>query len=262
MIIKEFRIPLPLTVEEYQVAQLYSVSKMSVQETSGQEGVEIVKNEPYENSEGKGQYTYKLYHLGNKMPGWIAAILPKDLKVLHEEAWNAYPICKTVITSPYFGDKFLIQIDSVHKPFNGKYEENVFPVAAENKKYYSTDVIDIANDALDPKECADDPTKFRSAKAERGPFAGNWTLGSPIMVCYKLVTLKANISLVGGKVESFLNGYERKLFLKFHKQLVCWMDEWFGKTLEEIRQIEEEAKKNTDAKIAAAAAAANTEKKK
>jgi len=58
--IKEFRIPLPMTPEEYQVGQLYMVAKLSASETKGGEGVEVLVNEPFENAElGKGQYTEK-----------------------------------------------------------------------------------------------------------------------------------------------------------------------------------------------------------
>ncbi|XP_035230208.1 phosphatidylinositol transfer protein beta isoform-like [Stegodyphus dumicola] len=69
MIIKEFRVILPITVEEYQVGQLYSVAEASKNETGGGEGIEVLKNEPFENVPllggrfNKGQYTYKIYHL-------------------------------------------------------------------------------------------------------------------------------------------------------------------------------------------------------
>ena len=89
MIIKEYRVTLPMTVEEYQVAQLYSVAEASKNETGGGEGVEVLKNEPYDGDQrlsywlsiydcplgvpllnGKfksGQYTYKIYHLHSKV---------------------------------------------------------------------------------------------------------------------------------------------------------------------------------------------------
>ena len=108
MIIKEYRITLPMTVEEYQVAQLYAVAEASKNETGGGEGVEVVKNEPYDNVpllNGKfcsGQYTYKIYHLASKVPTWIKMIAPAGSLELHEEAWNAYPYCKTVVTNPGF----------------------------------------------------------------------------------------------------------------------------------------------------------------
>lgn len=40
------------------------MAKKSKEETSGGEGVEVVKNEPYDDGETKGQYTEKIYHLG------------------------------------------------------------------------------------------------------------------------------------------------------------------------------------------------------
>ena len=45
--ILEFRIPLPLKTEEFQVAQLFMVATASEKVTGGGEGVEVVKNEPY-----------------------------------------------------------------------------------------------------------------------------------------------------------------------------------------------------------------------
>ena len=38
MLIKEFRVILPMSVEEYQVAQLYAVAEASKNETGGGEG--------------------------------------------------------------------------------------------------------------------------------------------------------------------------------------------------------------------------------
>lgn len=45
-----------------------------------------------------GQYTYKIYHLASKVPAFIRLLAPKGSLEIHEEAWNAYPYCRTVIT--------------------------------------------------------------------------------------------------------------------------------------------------------------------
>lgn len=89
---------------QYQVAQLYSVAEMSKNETGGGEGIEVLKNEPFKDHpllNGKycsGQYTYKIYHLTSKVPSFIRLLAPKGSLEIHEEAWNAYPYCRTVIT--------------------------------------------------------------------------------------------------------------------------------------------------------------------
>ncbi|KFM00962.1 Cytoplasmic phosphatidylinositol transfer protein 1 [Aptenodytes forsteri] len=64
MLIKEYRICMPLTTEEYRVGQLYTISKHSHQESEKGEGVEVVKNEPHEDPvHGPGQFTEKRVHL-------------------------------------------------------------------------------------------------------------------------------------------------------------------------------------------------------
>ncbi|KAJ1971394.1 hypothetical protein H4R35_005286, partial [Dimargaris xerosporica] len=112
--IKEYRITNNCTVEEYQVAQLYAVAQASKNETGGGEGVEVRKNEPYDDDKGKGQYTYKVYHLASRLPSYISKIAPASALELHEEAWNGYPYCKTVLTNPFMGKNFKIIYETQH----------------------------------------------------------------------------------------------------------------------------------------------------
>lgn len=60
---------------QYQVGQLYSVAEASKNETGGGEGVEVLKNEPYEKDGEKGQYTHKIYHL-QRWALWKTVHLP------------------------------------------------------------------------------------------------------------------------------------------------------------------------------------------
>ena len=58
-----------MTVDEYQIAQLWSVAKASDDNTGGGEGVEVLKNEPFTGKKDlfknycDGQYTHKIYKL-------------------------------------------------------------------------------------------------------------------------------------------------------------------------------------------------------
>lgn len=256
VVITEYQIPLPLQVEEYQVGQLYAVAKASEQETTGEDGVEIVKNEPYEKENGeKGQYTSKIYHLGKRLPGWLASILPKDLKEVHEEAWNGYPNCKTVIKSPYLGEKFELCIESRHFPFDPTegFKANALGLDAAVLKKRTVVPVDIAFDPVDEKKHPQDPKKFKSTKTGRGPLTekGWWTKIQPCMVCYKLVNIKVDYALVGGKVAKWIDGFERDLFTTFHRRLFCWLDEWYGLSIADVRRMEEETKAKNLAKLKA-----------
>ena len=56
------------------------------QETGGGEGVEVVKNEPFEGLDflggkyTKGQYTYKIYHVDTKVPPLLRSVRISALK--------------------------------------------------------------------------------------------------------------------------------------------------------------------------------------
>ena len=228
MLIKEFRVTLPMTVEEYQVAQLYSVAEASKNETGGGEGVEVIKNEPYEDVPllggkfTKGQYTYKIYHLASKVPQLVRAIAPKGSLEIHEEAWNAYPYCKTVLTNPgYMKDNFFICVETYHYPDRGT-SENLHELSPEKLKQREVVMIDIANDPVSRADSKpdEDPSQFKSAKTERGPLTGNWKKDvDPVMTCYKLVTAEFKWFGLQTKVESFIQTTERRLFTNFHRQV-------------------------------------------
>ena len=65
----------------------------------------------------QGQYTYKVYRVDTKIPSLIRNIVMpifgEDICEFHEEAWNNYPYCKTVISNPSF-EGFKVVIESVH----------------------------------------------------------------------------------------------------------------------------------------------------
>ncbi|KAJ8678509.1 hypothetical protein QAD02_014296 [Eretmocerus hayati] len=258
MLIKEFRVTLPLTVEEYQVAQLYSVAEASKNNTGGGEGIEVLKNEPFKDKPllggrySSGQYTYKIYHLASKVPGYIRMLLPKNSLEVHEEAWNAYPYCKTVISNPgYMKENFFIIIESYHIGDIGD-QENVHELPPDKLKIREVVHIDIANDIdhinrADYKE-DEDPTKFKSEKTGRGPLVGkDWKHQvKPVMTCYKLVTCEFKWFGFQTRVESFIQKAERRLFTNFHRQVFCWMDRWYGLTMEDIRALEDTTKEELD----------------
>jgi len=252
VVLKEYRVTLPMTVEEYQVAQLYSVAEASKNETGGGEGVEVIKNEPYDNVpllNGKfnaGQYTYKIYHLASKVPGWVRAIAPKGSLEIHEEAWNAYPYCKTVLSNPgYMKDGFFIMIETYHLADKGD-TPNAHELPKDKLEKREVVPIDIANDPVAPNDFKEDedPRTFKSAKTGRGPLtAPDWKNHvDPVMTCYKLVSVEFKWWGLQNKVESFIMQTERRLFNNFHRQVFCWTDKWHGMTMKDIRELEDKTK--------------------
>ncbi|XP_048374635.1 phosphatidylinositol transfer protein alpha isoform [Sphaerodactylus townsendi] len=253
VLIKEYRVILPVSVEEYQVGQLYSVAEASKNETGGGEGVEVLVNEPYERDGECGQYTHKIYHLQSKVPPFVKMVAPEGALNIHEKAWNAYPYCRTVITNEYMKDDFLIKIETWHKADLGT-QENVHKLDPSEWKNVEAIYIDIAERSqvlskdYKPEE---DPSKFKSIKTGRGPLGPNWKKeivksDCPYMCAYKLVTVKFKWWGLQNKVENFIQKQERRLFTNFHRQLFCWLDKWVDLTMEDIRRMEDDTKRQLD----------------
>ncbi|KAF2905240.1 hypothetical protein ILUMI_00964 [Ignelater luminosus] len=270
MLIKEYRIPLPLTVEEYRIAQLYMIAKKSREESSGAgSGVEILVNEPYTDGPGgHGQYTHKIYHVGSHLPGWLKGILPKTALMVDEEAWNAYPYTKTRYTCP-FVEKFYLEIETYYFGDNG-HQENVFKLNGSDLRNRIVDLIDVVKDQLYGADYIkdEDPKIYHSEKSGRGPLSETWLEdywnevqgkpqplpnGKSLMCAYKLCRVEFRYWGMQTKIEKFIHDVAlRKTMLRAHRQAWAWQDEWHGLTMEDIREIERQTQLALKRKMAQA----------
>uniref|UniRef100_A0A9J7Z241 Phosphatidylinositol transfer protein membrane associated 2 n=1 Tax=Cyprinus carpio carpio TaxID=630221 RepID=A0A9J7Z241_CYPCA len=248
MLIKEYRIPMPMSVEEYRIAQLYMIQKKSREESEGEgSGVEIMENRPYTDGPGgSGQYTHKVYHIGQHIPSWFRSILPKAALRVEEESWNAYPYTRTRYTCP-FVEKFSIDIETYYRSDTGCHND-VFNMSSVEKRQRDIDPIDIVNDFIAPHEylAEEDPKLYKSYKTQRGPLCDDWIAEinnnpgkMPIMCAYKLCKVEFRYWGMQSKIERFIHDVGlRKVMVRAHRQAWCWQDEWYGLTMEDIRQLE------------------------
>ncbi|XP_045032292.1 protein retinal degeneration B isoform X2 [Daphnia magna] len=271
MLIKEYRIPLPLTVEEYRIAQLYMIAKKSREESCGEgSGVEILVNEPYaEGPGGAGQYTHKIFHVGSHLPGWLKALLPKSAFIVEEKAWNAYPYTRTRYTCPFI-EKFSLDIETVYREDCGDVE-NVFKLSKSELNDRAVDLIDVVKDQLPTasdyiKE--EDPCVYVSRKTGRGPLSDSWiqdywreckgqklplSNGKAIMCAYKLCRVEFKYWGMQAKIERFIHDIAlRKTMVRAHRQAWTWQDEWFNLTMDDIRELERQTQEALAKKMASA----------
>lgn len=177
------------------------------------------------------------------MPGWIKAILPSSATKLHEESWDNYPRAKTVITSPFLGSRFTFTIET-NNVVNDKGDlDNAVGLDEETLKLREIHYIDIGNDEIEDKKQykeSEDPSLFQSKKFDFGPLKGNWQKKLKKYMCaYKVVTVKCSVFGFQTKAENYIMNMEKNIFTRFHKQVYCWLDEWFGYSFEEIMRKEE-----------------------
>uniref|UniRef100_A0A915ICV0 DDHD domain-containing protein n=1 Tax=Romanomermis culicivorax TaxID=13658 RepID=A0A915ICV0_ROMCU len=258
MLVKEYRILLPLTVDEYRIAQLYMIQKKSSVESTGTDsGVEILVNEPYTDGPGgSGQYTYKVYHVGSHLPSWFRSILPKSALRVEEEAWNAYPYTKTRYTCP-FVERFLLEVETVYHNDAGD-QDNVFGLKDAELKDRIVDIIDIVNDQLPDHDYSadEDPSLYHSLKTGRGPLTADWvddckkSKEKAVMCAYKVCRVEFRYWGMQSKIEKFIHDIAlRKTMLRAHRQAWAWQDEWFGLTIDDIRVLEKKAQEMLSKKM-------------
>lgn len=248
-IVKEFRIPMPVTAEEYQVAQIYMTARAQSMEAEQEDGAGVEVVESYATTHpklGKGWFTKKHYHIDRRFPAWLRMVAPKSGTMLIEESYNCFPNTLTTLTLPLFS-KFKITVQSTHKNDNGK-SENVHGLSPEALKKREVIFLNIAERSEEEKKKkmydkdTADPSTWTSKRTGRGPLKKGWQdTQQPIMTAYKLVTAEFDYWPIGGRIEEFVHSYEGGVFLSANRQMTCWMDEWHGLSMDDVRRYEDDA---------------------
>ncbi|KAL6203104.1 hypothetical protein ACLB2K_026807 [Fragaria x ananassa] len=129
---------------------------------------------------------------------------------------------------------------------NGQ-SENVHGLSKEKLAARDVEIVDIASAARDYWSYVvgsnnTDFSIFKSEKTGRGPLLEGWQdMSSPVMTAYKLVTIDAPYWGFGYKLEQALLLGERALFLESHRNCFAWIDEWFGMTMQQLRELDQES---------------------
>lgn len=71
----------------------------------------------------------------------------------------------------------------------------------------------------------------------------------PIMCSYKLVDASFEVWGLQTKVEDFIQRSIRDVLLLGHRQAFAWIDEWFGMSLEQVREFERKIQEETNNKL-------------
>jgi len=231
-------------MDEYKRGLLYMVAKASTAESVSGVPMQIIYNGPFENELGKGIFTHRIIHLGNRLPEWGRKLLLKGGKELQveEKSWNAFPYIKTIYSCPLFDEeKFEIVVESRHAEDTGT-TENIHSLSPSQLKKRTVDFIDIVGDKVEPRyyKREEDPEIYKSKKTGRGPLKrGFQNSTKPVMCAYKLVSVNFNYWGLRTKVEKLIQEVIRNIYLTIHRQAFCWLDEWYDLSFDKLRVYED-----------------------
>ncbi|KAF7643497.1 hypothetical protein LDENG_00238300 [Lucifuga dentata] len=122
----------------------------------------------------------------------------------------------------------------------------------ENVEVVNIDIADNTKIRTKDYKADQDPATFRSEKTGRGPLGADWMKelsnnpSCPHMCAYKLITVKFKWFGMQTMTEKLIQSTENRLFTNFHRQLFCSIDKWIDLSMDDIRRMEEETKKELD----------------
>lgn len=248
MLMIEYRIKLPITLDKYSIAHLYTIMEMSKKYTTVGEGVEILENTQCDQSRlphnkknrkmvNKVQRTSKRYYI----PNTITSVVGLKDCVLRKSSFHRFPHFRTTVTAEA-GTKGEFTIDTLCRPVDD--DTNVFKLPQTILDRRSLVNIDIVTDIITSDFIKDiDAKKLLNLEDD-------WqsTIDPKIsMVVHKLVSVEShepNKDVINSLVIENL----RKIFTIFHKKLVCSHDQWKDLKIKDIRTMENDTKEFLDKK--------------
>jgi hypothetical protein len=71
----------------------------------------------------------------------------------------------------------------------------------------------------------------------------------PIMCAYKIVRVRFEVWGLQTRVEDFTQRAVRDILILAHRQAFTWMDEWYGMTIDQVREYEHDMFERTNKKV-------------
>lgn len=245
MLVKEYRIPFPATLEDYRIGMLYMISRATEEENSrspDKKRIDVVKRERYyDQSRGiHGVYTEKVCHVRAFLPNFIKIFVPESKSILVEKAWNGFPHhCLTTYESPYLGSTFHLSVESRYVGNDCGELENALGLSEDELAARQVVRLNIGDDSVLGMTPETDVHKFQSCVADVPVMdrEGVWMRGaSPVMCCYKVCRLEVSTKgLPGRRVERW--GHRHGLqaaFIRYNRQVLCWIDSWLGLSVADV----------------------------
>jgi len=223
--------------------------RRSLEECANGEGIEFVREEPYNENGETGSYQLKIYHYASRIPGVFRWAIPKSLTDFHEEAWTSFPHDLRRYHIPGLGERFALDIDTYFYPYTTPEEIAPNPCHLNDEELQKREImyIDILNQP--PLPTRDDwklhgyenpdagilkLPENRDAFDPKNPPAWTRSYTGPLVCISRCIKAKFDVWGVQTKAEEFLAiaGIPNVL-LESARGMIGWSNEWSPMSFEE-----------------------------
>jgi hypothetical protein len=259
--IHEYRIICPTTLAQYRIGSRYMANRIARDDKSGGEGIEFLKNEPFDDGQESGTYTYKVYHFKSRIPGAIRWAIPDSYLHFHEESWNAYPHYVTSAFIPGKEDFFYLHIESQHVAYHvgDEVPDNVVGMKPDELKKRKVFYLDIVghkpppepeeyslNNWACPEAGVETPLTEANPKDVNLSKLPKWIENYPgeLMMAIKVVRFRFQWFGLSSAVHKFvMDKMYPKIFTNTHRQLMHWAKEWYPMSNDDLLAYEAETER-------------------
>ena len=253
---KEFRYVLPLSLDEYRLAEAWCSTQEYTKDTE-KEGIRLVEKRSFNDAWGCGTFYHSVYSYPSVIPGLVKTLLnkfyPNRSLNIHEKTWNSFPRSHSKYTNEDFLKNILtFNIDTMVLPDLGT-TENALELPQSQWENVVVQVMDIAqmSSKTDARFSGYNPLNFVSRKTGRGPLGSTWikdfdkprtkqtaSYQPTSCVCaYKLITCEFQYWGLQKLVQDSIISHDAANILGFHQKLYCSMDEWIDLSMDDIDRI-------------------------
>lgn len=260
MRIIEYRIILPISIEQYPKADTFMFNhRMEIGASEG-ECVELADSKSYVGEEGPVFYASRIYHCKNRVPKFLQWLVPDSICAFREDSWTYYPKCKGKFIVDFLGDKFNVNIKTHQYKFTSVEEipENGSELTDEELAIREIKYVDILlNDPVPEKKEWDlngfsyedanihelktyDATGFDDTKPPKWieNYKGEMTIVTKVII--------ADIPIWGVQTMAeklIVENMALSTFIDSARATVGWAPYWHQMSMEEVEKMNEDVGK-------------------
>lgn len=254
MRIIEYRVILPVSIEQYPRADTYMFNhRMEIGASEG-ECVELIDNNSYDSEEGPVFFASRVYHCKNRVPKFLQWLVPESICDFQEDSWTFYPKCKSKFIVPFLGEKFNVTINTHQYKFTsvGEIPENGVNLTEEELAIREIKYVDILLKEPVPEKKEWDLDGFSCDEAgiqklqtyssqdfddtKPPKWIENYT--GEMTICIKVI--KAEIPIWGVQTMAeklIVENMAINTFLDSARATVGWAHKWFPMSMKEVEKM-------------------------
>lgn len=253
MKILEWRIVMPMTVEQYQIAQIYAVAKKTLDDSNDKEGIQRTSFESCKYNDKDAIHSTYLYNFANKLPAALRWVIPNNYQTLCEECYDQFPNQQSTFNLKDNNDTLKMTITTRVSEFKNNLEN----LDEDDAELYTADelsqrvvrYIDILNWPTSSEDRKLSEFECEKANIEKLPVSGTnvkdalpeWVkeYKGPMVIARKIIKINIDLFAIAGATEEFISHeFMPNIYADSHQFMVKTAENWCDMDLKGAREYE------------------------